>query len=102
MGTTTFFLRFNDLKKPKIPENTDILLSHGPAFGHQDVARLGGEHLGSKTLVKRIDSLKIPYVICGHIRGGYGVEKTNDTTYINCSVLNEDYKLVNEPVVFDL
>ena len=36
------------------------------------------------------------------IHGGYGVEKTKDTTYINCSVLNEDYKLVNEPVVFDV
>ena len=86
----------------KIPDNTDILLSHGPAFGHQDVAHPGGDHLGSKTLAKRIDRLKIPYVICGHIHGGYGVEKTKDTTYINCSVLNEDYKRVNEPVVFDL
>ncbi len=86
----------------KIPKNTDILLTHGPAFDHQDTARPGGEHLGSKTLAKRIDSLKIPYVICGHIHGGYGVEKTKDTTYINCSVLNEDYKLVNEPVVFDV
>ena len=86
----------------KIPEKTDILLSHGPAFGHQDVAHPGGGHLGSKTLANRIKKLKIPYVIHGHIHGGYGVEKTKDTTYINCSVLNEDYKLVNEPVVFDV
>lgn len=86
----------------KIPKDADILLTHGPAFGHRDIAHPGGEHLGSKSLAKRIDRLKIPYVICGHIHGGYGVEKTKDTTYINCSVLNEDYKLVNQPVVFDV
>ena len=68
----------------------------------EDIAQPGGEHLGSKTLAKRIDSLKIPYVICGHIHGGYGVDKTKDTTYINCSVLNEDYQLVNKPVVIDV
>ena len=38
-----------------IPEKTDILLTHGPAFGHQDIAHPGGDHLGSKTLAKRIE-----------------------------------------------
>ena len=51
----------------KIPQNTDILLTHGPAFGHQDTTHPGGDNLGSKTLAKTIDRLKIPYVVCGHI-----------------------------------
>jgi Icc-related predicted phosphoesterase len=86
-----------------IPENTDILLSHGPAYGHLDVAHPKQKgNLGSKTLAKRIETLKIPYVISGHIHGGYGVEKTKDTTYINCSVLDEDYNLMNKPIVIDV
>ncbi len=86
----------------KIPQSTDILLVHGPAYGHLDIAWPGQGHLGCKTLASRIDSLKIPYVIHGHIHGGYGIEKTKNTTYINCSVLNEEYQLVNKPVVMDV
>lgn len=87
----------------KIPKKTDILLTHGPAFGHLDVAHPNQKmNLGSETLARRIEELKIPYVFCGHIHGGYGIKQTKGTTYINCSVLDEDYQLVNEPVVIDI
>ena len=36
----------------KIPKDTDILLVHGPAYKHLDIARPGSGHLGSKTLAK--------------------------------------------------
>jgi len=86
----------------KIPKKTDILLVHGPAYGCLDTTAPGGNHLGSKTLAKKIDKLKIPYVIHGHIHGGYGIERAGKTTYINCSVLDEDYQLVNKPIVIDV
>ncbi|MCC6759044.1 MAG: metallophosphatase domain-containing protein [Candidatus Omnitrophica bacterium] len=86
----------------KIPKDTDILLVHGPAYKHLDTATTRGENLGSQSLAERITELKIPYVISGHIHGGYGIEKAKKTTYINCSVLNEDYQLVNQPVVIEL
>lgn len=86
----------------KIPKKTDVLLTHGPAHGYLDTAKPQGEHLGSKTLAKRIEKLRIPYVIHGHIHGGYGTKKTEDTTFINCSVLDEDYNLVNKPIIIDI
>jgi len=86
----------------KIPKNTDILLVHGPAYKHLDTVSSGEDHLGSKTLAKKIEELKIPYVVHGHIHGGYGIEKSEDTTFINCSLLDEDYQLVNKPVVIDV
>ncbi len=86
----------------KVPKDTDILLVHGPAHKHLDIGRPIYGHLGSKTLAKRVEELKIPYVIHGHIHGGYGIEKIDQTTYINCSVLDEDYQLVNEPIVIDV
>ncbi|HPN88735.1 MAG TPA: metallophosphatase domain-containing protein [Candidatus Omnitrophota bacterium] len=86
----------------KIPKDTDILLTHGPAYKHLDTAAPVGEHLGSKTLAKKVKELRIPYVICGHIHGSYGIEKTEKTTYINCSVLDEEYHLVNKPIVIDV
>src|SRR3989337_1793862 len=42
------------------------------------------------------------YKIFGHIHEGYGILKKKDTTFINCSVVNEHYNLVNEPVVINL
>lgn len=86
----------------KIPKNTDILLVHGPAYKHLDIGRPRSGNLGSKTLAQKIEELKIPYVIHGHIHGSYGIENTDKTTYINCSVLDEDYQLVNEPIVIDI
>ena len=86
----------------KIPKKTDVLLTHGPAHGYLDIAEPQGDHLGSKTLARRIEKLKIPFVIHGHIHGGYGIQKIKDTTYVNCSVLNEDYEVVNQPVVIDV
>ncbi len=86
----------------KIPKKTDVILTHGPAYGYLDTVRPEGECLGSKTLFNRVEKLKIPYVIHGHIHGGYGIKKTQDTTFINCSVLDEDYNLVNKPIVIDV
>ena len=86
----------------KIPQKTDVLLTHGPAHGYLDTAEPQGNHLGSKTLANRVEKLKIPYVNYGHIHGGYGIQKTKDTTYVNCSVLNEEYDVVNQPVVIDV
>ena len=74
----------------------------GSAHGYLDVAQPQDGHLGSKTLANRIEKLKIPYVIHGHIHGCYGIKRQKDTTYINCSVLNEDYDLVNQPIVLDV
>ncbi len=86
----------------KIPQKTDVLLTHGPAHGYLDTAEPKGEHLGSRTLANRVEKLNIPYVIYGHIHGGYGIQKTEDATYVNCSVLNEDYDVVNQPIVIDV
>ncbi len=44
----------------KIPKETNILLSHGPAFEHLDLASPGSGHLGSKTLAEKIEEFKIP------------------------------------------
>jgi len=86
----------------KIPKDTNILLVHGPAYKHLDIGRPRSGNLGSITLAKKIEKLRIPYVIHGHIHGSYGIEKTKHTTYINCSLLDENYDLVNEPIVIDL
>ena len=84
-----------------IPEQTDILMTHGPAYGILDIV-LNGNHAGCKDLLDRIDVVKPKVHVCGHIHEGYGNLVKKNTRFINASVLNESYELVNRPVSFEL
>ena len=81
-----------------IPDNTDIILTHTPSFEKLDFA-ISGENAGSISLSNRIEQLKnLKYHIAGHIHEGYGIMKENNITYLNVSLLDERYRLVNTPV----
>lgn len=57
-----------------IPNDTNILISHGPPYGHLDMNR-EGEYCGSKSLLSVIKRLtKLEALICGHIHEGYGTK----------------------------
>ena len=84
-----------------IPGNTDILVTHGPAYGLLDTI-INGSHAGDKDLRKVIETVKPKVHICGHIHEGYGMLQKNGTRFINATVLNESYELVNPPIVFNL
>jgi len=85
-----------------IPNDTDILITHGPAQGYLDTS---GEpynqpNLGCELLTNRIKSLKPKIHVCGHIHGGYGYKFDGDTHFINASILNERYEYKNKPITF--
>jgi Icc-related predicted phosphoesterase len=84
-----------------IPESTDILITHGPAFGIHDTV-INGKHAGCKDLLERIQRVQPKVHLCGHIHEGYGTYKKGTTLFINASILNESYELVNKPVTFEL
>jgi Icc-related predicted phosphoesterase len=83
-----------------IPDDTNILLTHSPAFGIRDMTRRG-EAAGSTNLRKRIGELKeLKLHVSGHIHESYGTEVSNGVTHINASVLNEIYEVANMPIIF--
>ena len=84
-----------------IPNDSDIVVTHGPVFGILDFADRG-VHAGCESLLKAIEEKKPKFHICGHIHEGYGTYTTEDTTYINCSVMNLNYEVANKPVVFKI
>lgn len=73
-----------------IPEDTDLLVSHGPPRGYGD-RTVRGEPVGSTSLSARIQELaqkRLRTLICGHIheaRGMYQVVSNNCTLNI-CNV----------------
>lgn len=85
----------------EIPFNTDILITHNPPLGILDKSTFGA-NMGNEDLQQRIKNIKPQYHLFGHIHECYGLQKATSTTFINGSVLDENYNLVNEPIVFDL
>ena len=86
-----------------IPEDTDILITHGPAQGHLDTSGppYNEPNLGCPLLANRINEIKPKIHVCGHIHGGYGYAYFNGTHFFNASILNERYDYANKPVTFD-
>ena len=87
-----------------IPEDVDIIVTHGPPYGILDTVeeRKDNIHLGCDELVKAINRIKPVYHIFGHIHSSGGkIIKKERTTFINCSVCDEAYDVVNKPVEFE-
>jgi len=83
-----------------IPKDTDILVTHGPAFGHCDEAPYGG-HVGCELLRERIDEFPPKIHVFGHIHAGYGYKFHNGTHFFNAAVLGERYNYDNKPMTVD-
>jgi Icc-related predicted phosphoesterase len=84
-----------------IPDDTDILITHGPTLGFCDTVIGRGENLGCGKLYYRIKEFRPKIHICGHIHTGYGYIKDEDTHFFNASVLDESYTYTQKPHTFD-
>lgn len=84
-----------------IPDDTDILITHGPAYEVLDLTT-GMVRAGCEDLLNRIKEIQPKIHLSGHIHEGYGQVKKFGTHFINASVLNERYEMVNTPIIVDL
>lgn len=85
----------------KIPEGTDILITHGPPFQILDELA-SGILAGCPELNKRILEIRPKYHLFGHIHEGYGKKRRMGTTHVNASVLNQYYLVQNKPISFNI
>jgi Icc-related predicted phosphoesterase len=84
-----------------IPDDTDILITHGPPYGYLDVP--GGKkfQVGCELLRERIDAMQPKIHVFGHIHGSAGYYFNGHTHFINASVLDERYTYTNLPLTFE-
>lgn len=83
-----------------IPDDTDILVTHGPPYGILDKISKR-ECVGSKTLQMELFArLKPKLFVCGHVHEGYGQEPSGGflKKAVNASIVNEHYRPVNKPI----
>lgn len=89
-----------------IPDDTDVLITHGPPMGWLDTNRehqkVGCEELAS--WIKSRPNKKLLTHCFGHIHEGYGLHSSYryNAYFINASVFNEHYKLANAPIVVEI
>lgn len=90
-----------------IPADTDVLITHGPVHSHCDLVISGWspnnrENVGCVDLKNVVEKIKPKFHICGHIHCAYGVSSNKDTMFINAASVNEDYEIVNKPLIFNI
>lgn len=90
----------------QIPKNLDVLVTHGPPNRILDSVG-ADEYAGDPGLAVRLAELSDEgaapnYHVFGHIHEGHGRRKVRDTEYLNVSVLNLNYDLVNPVQVIKL
>lgn len=88
----------------KIPEDTDIIISHGPPYKILDFT-YDQCNAGSKSLKERIPKLNVKACIFGHIHESFGYKKVNEIHYYNVSSYNYyEYmieKVLKDPVIIE-
>ena len=84
-----------------IPDNTDILITHGPPFGYLDIPGGQSIRVGCEMLRERVDTIRPKIHVFGHIHGSAGYYFNGHTHFINASVLNERYEYTNLPLTIE-
>lgn len=88
-----------------IDSDTKVLITHGPPYRTLDYTSYNyskDHNVGCEALLERVKLLK-PIIHCfGHIHYCYGTFKDKNTNFINASLMNEGYALVNKPIVVEI
>ena len=85
-----------------IPMDIDILVTHGPAWGHLDTVKFNPTfNLGCELLAEKIKTVKPKIHVCGHIHTGYGYKFIDGTHFINAALLDEQYTFTQKPITAD-
>ena len=95
-------------KWSEIPDDTDILVTHGPPKGILDQVetRFGASNEGCEELRTRVEGVaakgRLKLHVFGHIHSGYGVHEEFGVKFVNASICDEEYRPTQPPIVIDL
>jgi predicted phosphohydrolase len=82
----------------RIPEDTDILVTHGPPFGILDSVPHSDVHSGCRELLHAVVRVRPKLHFFGHVHGAHGIFHTNQTTFVNAALLGTNGDLDQRPV----
>lgn len=88
----------------QIPDDTQILMTHGPAKGILDLTMRSKENVGCPVLLDKItelDKKDLRFHLFGHIHETYGRTKVGNIEFLNSAIMNVYYQPKNKPQEFD-
>jgi hypothetical protein len=92
------------VKWDKIPKDTQVLVTHGPAYGRLDRVMDARERQGCRNLadtIKTLPALKGHFF--GHLHLNGGQQEVHDgVLYVNAAIMDERYCPVNPPQLVQL
>lgn len=87
----------------QVPEDVEVLITHGPPSGILDCAPGQSEHIGDPELAARIEKLDSLKLHCfGHVHSAYGREDRNGVVFINAALLGPSGDIDRAPFEFRL
>ena len=84
-----------------IPNDTDVLITHGPPYGILD-RTVSYKSVGCEELLIAVERVKPKVHLFGHIHEAHGNYNDGNTTFVNASILNEKYIYTNDPFTFEI
>jgi Icc-related predicted phosphoesterase len=96
--------RGEDIKKywGMIPNDTDVIITHGPVKNILDYVVHNHEYVGCEDLAFKLEEIEPIAHICGHIHCGYGKTYKHGTMFYNASQLDESYTPRNPPHIIEI
>jgi hypothetical protein len=85
-----------------IPEDTDILISHGPPLGILDIVPGSNHHAADPELLQAVQRVQPMLHVFGHIHGAYGNEELDGTLFVNAALMNQNDEIDRNPVIVRL
>lgn len=91
-----------------IPNDLDILISHDNPYGYGDIVLqecpwADGSHIGNIPLAKAIEEKQPKYQFNGHLHScDHSLIMIGNTKHYNCSIKDEQYNPVYEPLYLDV
>jgi len=85
-----------------IPDNTNVLITHGPPQGIMDISIYDKVECGCPQLRLKVEQIEPKFHIFGHIHNWHGTEKIGNTTFVNASICTERYDPTNKPIILEI
>lgn len=87
----------------RIPNHTDVLITHGPPYGILDQPAPWARHQGDMELLLAIRKLSFQMHIFGHNHGGFGKETNRvGQWFINCAMVNAERVITHKPILAEI
>ena len=88
----------------KIPNDTDVLITHGPPEGIRDYIIDKGIVVGKgcASLRVRVEQVNPCLHVFGHLHLAYGAAVVRDTMFVNASICQDNNFPVRKPIIIDI